>query len=91
MGFFQGSLACHSLQIDVISTCVYVLFCTSESPSADFDQLELPVLCDGLRRYLQDLPQPIIPTALYAQMVHAAKGEIISSVITGTVYVKHNH
>uniref|UniRef100_A0A3Q3W3W0 Phosphatidylinositol 3-kinase regulatory subunit alpha n=1 Tax=Mola mola TaxID=94237 RepID=A0A3Q3W3W0_MOLML len=39
----------------------------------DFDQLELPVLCDGLRRYLQDLPQPIIPTALYAQMVHAAK------------------
>uniref|UniRef100_A0A3Q1CGR0 Phosphatidylinositol 3-kinase regulatory subunit alpha n=1 Tax=Amphiprion ocellaris TaxID=80972 RepID=A0A3Q1CGR0_AMPOC len=35
--------------------------------------LELPVLCDGLRRYLQDLPQPIIPTAVYAQMVHTAK------------------
>uniref|UniRef100_A0A672HWM8 Phosphatidylinositol 3-kinase regulatory subunit alpha n=1 Tax=Salarias fasciatus TaxID=181472 RepID=A0A672HWM8_SALFA len=35
--------------------------------------LELPVLCDGLRRYLQDLPQPIIPTAIYAQMVHTAK------------------
>uniref|UniRef100_A0AAQ6AEY1 Phosphatidylinositol 3-kinase regulatory subunit alpha n=1 Tax=Amphiprion ocellaris TaxID=80972 RepID=A0AAQ6AEY1_AMPOC len=41
--------------------------------SADLDQLELPVLCDGLRRYLQDLPQPIIPTAVYAQMVHTAK------------------
>ncbi|XP_070844607.1 phosphatidylinositol 3-kinase regulatory subunit alpha isoform X1 [Chaetodon trifascialis] len=41
--------------------------------SADLDQLELPVLCDGLRRYLQDLPQPIVPTAIYAQMVHTAK------------------
>uniref|UniRef100_A0A672HXZ9 Phosphatidylinositol 3-kinase regulatory subunit alpha n=1 Tax=Salarias fasciatus TaxID=181472 RepID=A0A672HXZ9_SALFA len=44
-----------------------------DPPSADLDQLELPVLCDGLRRYLQDLPQPIIPTAIYAQMVHTAK------------------
>uniref|UniRef100_A0AAX7VJZ7 Phosphatidylinositol 3-kinase regulatory subunit alpha n=1 Tax=Astatotilapia calliptera TaxID=8154 RepID=A0AAX7VJZ7_ASTCA len=46
-----------------------------DPPSADLDHLELPVLCDGLRRYLQDLPQPIIPTAIYAQMVHSAKGE----------------
>uniref|UniRef100_A0A671WIS6 Phosphatidylinositol 3-kinase regulatory subunit alpha n=1 Tax=Sparus aurata TaxID=8175 RepID=A0A671WIS6_SPAAU len=30
---------------------------------SDLDQLELPILCDGLRRYLQDLPQPVIPTA----------------------------
>ncbi|XP_075885593.1 phosphatidylinositol 3-kinase regulatory subunit alpha isoform X1 [Nelusetta ayraudi] len=44
-----------------------------DPPSADLDQLELPVLCDGLRRYLQDLPQPIIPAALSAQMVLAAK------------------
>lgn len=50
-------------------------FCISDPPSADLDHLELPVLCDGLRRYLQDLPQPIIPTAIYAQMVHSAKGE----------------
>lgn len=35
------------------------------------------MLCDGLRRYLQDLPQPIIPAALSAQMVLAAKGEKI--------------
>ncbi|TKS84911.1 Phosphatidylinositol 3-kinase regulatory subunit alpha [Collichthys lucidus] len=47
---------------------------TNENPPpADLDQLELPVLCDGLRRYLQDLPQPIVPTAVYAQMVHTAK------------------
>lgn len=61
----------------LLKDCVYVclLSCTSDPPSADLDQLELPVLCDGLRRYLQDLTQPIIPTVLYAQMVHAAKGE----------------
>uniref|UniRef100_A0A669DC39 Phosphatidylinositol 3-kinase regulatory subunit alpha n=1 Tax=Oreochromis niloticus TaxID=8128 RepID=A0A669DC39_ORENI len=53
--------------------CVFVLFWISDPPSADLDHLELPVLCDGLRRYLQDLPQPIIPTAIYAQMVHSAK------------------
>uniref|UniRef100_A0A3Q0SBZ1 Phosphatidylinositol 3-kinase regulatory subunit alpha n=1 Tax=Amphilophus citrinellus TaxID=61819 RepID=A0A3Q0SBZ1_AMPCI len=44
-----------------------------DPPSADLDHLELPVLCDGLRRYLQDLPQPIIPPAIYVQMVHTAK------------------
>lgn len=52
-----------------------MFFCTSDPPSPELDQVELPVLCDGLRRYLQDLPQPIIPTAIYAQMVHTAKGE----------------
>lgn len=51
------------------------LFCFSDPSSADLDQLELPVLCDSLRRYLLDLPQSIVPTALYAQMVHTAKGE----------------
>lgn len=55
------------------------LCCTSDAPSADLDQLELPVLCDGLRRYLQDLPLPIIPPAVYPQMVHTAKGETLFS------------
>lgn len=48
---------------------------TSDGPSAELDQLELPVLCDGLRRYLQDLPLPVVPPAVYPQMVHTAKGE----------------
>lgn len=52
-----------------------MLLCCSDPASADLDQFELPVLCDGLRRYLQDLPQPIVPTAICAQMVLTAKGE----------------
>ncbi|KAF3701795.1 Phosphatidylinositol 3-kinase regulatory subunit alpha [Channa argus] len=41
--------------------------------SGELDHFDLAVLCDCLRRYLQDLPQPIIPTATYAQMVLTAK------------------
>lgn len=46
----------------------------ADPPSADLDQLDLPVLCDGLRRYLLDLPQPVVHPALQVQMVHTAKG-----------------
>ncbi|XP_077593873.1 phosphatidylinositol 3-kinase regulatory subunit alpha isoform X1 [Stigmatopora nigra] len=45
----------------------------SDPSSVDLEQLELPSLCDGVRRYLQDLPQPIVPTAVYTQLVHAVK------------------
>lgn len=46
----------------------------SDPPSADLDQMDLQMLCDGLRRYLQDLPQPVIPPAIYTQLVHTAQG-----------------
>uniref|UniRef100_A0A3Q3EL75 Phosphatidylinositol 3-kinase regulatory subunit alpha n=1 Tax=Kryptolebias marmoratus TaxID=37003 RepID=A0A3Q3EL75_KRYMA len=49
-----------------------------DPPAADLDQLELPVLCDGLRRYLQDLPQPIVPNVVHAQMIHTAK-EVVNA------------
>ncbi|XP_067114043.1 phosphatidylinositol 3-kinase regulatory subunit alpha isoform X1 [Osmerus mordax] len=44
-----------------------------DPPSAELDQMELPMLCDGLRRYLQDLPQPVIPVVIHSQMVSAAQ------------------
>ncbi|XP_056146224.1 phosphatidylinositol 3-kinase regulatory subunit alpha isoform X1 [Lampris incognitus] len=44
-----------------------------DTASAELDRLELTVLCDGLRRYLLDLPQPVIPTAVHAQMVHTVQ------------------
>lgn len=56
---------------------MYVCGFYTDQPSAELDQLELSVLCDGLRRYLQDLPQPVIPTSIYAQMVHTAQGEMV--------------
>uniref|UniRef100_A0A8C6L1B5 Phosphatidylinositol 3-kinase regulatory subunit alpha n=1 Tax=Nothobranchius furzeri TaxID=105023 RepID=A0A8C6L1B5_NOTFU len=54
-------------------TCEDLKFFFNPYSSAELDQLELPVLCDGLRRYLQDLPQPTIPSAVHTQMVHTAK------------------
>uniref|UniRef100_A0A8C4DZS8 Phosphatidylinositol 3-kinase regulatory subunit alpha n=1 Tax=Dicentrarchus labrax TaxID=13489 RepID=A0A8C4DZS8_DICLA len=55
----------------LLEPCVFLAL--SDPATADLDLFELPILCDGLRRYLQDLPQPIIPTAIYPQMVHTAK------------------
>lgn len=62
------------LYVWLVYLCGY-LYVIPDPPTAELDQTELPILCDGLRRYLQDLPQPIVPTAIYAQMVHTAKGE----------------
>ncbi|KAJ8401843.1 hypothetical protein AAFF_G00374240 [Aldrovandia affinis] len=45
----------------------------SESPAVDLDQVDLQGLCDGLRRYLQDLPHPVIPTSIHGEMVHVAQ------------------
>uniref|UniRef100_A0A8C9QYZ1 Phosphoinositide-3-kinase, regulatory subunit 1 (alpha) n=1 Tax=Scleropages formosus TaxID=113540 RepID=A0A8C9QYZ1_SCLFO len=39
------------------------------SPCAELDQLDLQVLCDGLRRYLLDLPHPVVHTSIYSEMV----------------------
>ncbi|TSL28209.1 Phosphatidylinositol 3-kinase regulatory subunit alpha [Bagarius yarrelli] len=41
--------------------------------SVDLEQLDLQTLCDGLRRYLLDLPQPVIHSAVYTEMVHVAQ------------------
>lgn len=73
--FENGKNLLRFYQFRSYAVALIVSCCTSDAPSADLDQLELPVLCDGLRRYLQDLPLPIIPPAVYPQMVHTAKGE----------------
>lgn len=46
-----------------------------DGSSVELEQLDLQVLCDGLRRYLLDLPQPVIHSAVYTEMVHVAQGE----------------
>ncbi|KAB5522347.1 hypothetical protein PHYPO_G00158500 [Pangasianodon hypophthalmus] len=45
----------------------------ADGPSVDLEQLDLQMLCDGLRRYLLDLPQPVIHSAVYTEMVHIAQ------------------
>ncbi|KAG2466458.1 phosphatidylinositol 3-kinase regulatory subunit alpha isoform X1 [Polypterus senegalus] len=46
---------------------------SGDAASVDFDQLDLQILLEGLRRYLQDLPNPVIPASVYSEMVHVAQ------------------
>uniref|UniRef100_A0A671SWE4 Phosphatidylinositol 3-kinase regulatory subunit alpha-like n=1 Tax=Sinocyclocheilus anshuiensis TaxID=1608454 RepID=A0A671SWE4_9TELE len=45
----------------------------SDPASVDLDQMDLQMLCDGLRRYLQDLPQPVVPSVVYSEMIRIAQ------------------
>lgn len=48
--------------------------CFDSDPAlVDLEQMDLQMLCDGLRRYLQDLPQPVIPTVIYSEMIRIAQ------------------
>ena len=41
---------------------------------SDPEQLEVASLCDGVVRFLQELPGPVVPPALQMDMVNAVKG-----------------
>uniref|UniRef100_A0A3B5AGU2 Phosphatidylinositol 3-kinase regulatory subunit alpha-like n=1 Tax=Stegastes partitus TaxID=144197 RepID=A0A3B5AGU2_9TELE len=41
---------------------------------SDLEQLEVPSLCDGVVRFLQDLPGPVLPSSLQTDMIHAVQG-----------------
>ncbi|KAM6930257.1 phosphatidylinositol 3-kinase regulatory subunit alpha-like isoform 2-T2 [Xenentodon cancila] len=39
----------------------------------DLEQLEVSTLCDGVVRFLQDLPGPVLPSSLQADMIHTVQ------------------
>lgn len=43
---------------------------------SDLEQLDVSSLCDGVVRFLQDLPGPVLPSSLQADMIHAVQGQI---------------
>ncbi|KAM4576360.1 phosphatidylinositol 3-kinase regulatory subunit alpha-like isoform 2-T5 [Odontesthes bonariensis] len=46
---------------------------TRQLADTDLEQLEVPCLCDGVVRFLQDLPGPVLPSSLQADMIHAVQ------------------
>ncbi|XP_010221415.1 PREDICTED: phosphatidylinositol 3-kinase regulatory subunit alpha isoform X1 [Tinamus guttatus] len=50
----------------------------SDISSLDLETFDVPNLSDALKRYLLDLPNPIIPAAVYSDMISAAQ-EVQSS------------
>lgn len=45
---------------------------------SDLEQLDLASLCDGVVRFLQDLPGPVLPTSLQSDMILAVQGESLA-------------
>ncbi|MEQ2184181.1 hypothetical protein GOODEAATRI_005304 [Goodea atripinnis] len=48
---------------------------TRQLADTDLEQLDGPSLCDGVVRFLQDLPGPVLPLLLQADMSHAVQGQ----------------
>uniref|UniRef100_A0A3P9MAC1 Phosphatidylinositol 3-kinase regulatory subunit alpha n=1 Tax=Oryzias latipes TaxID=8090 RepID=A0A3P9MAC1_ORYLA len=46
---------------------------TRQLADTDLEQLEVPSLCDGVIRFLLDLPGPVLPPQLQGEMVHAVQ------------------
>ncbi|XP_018519513.1 phosphatidylinositol 3-kinase regulatory subunit alpha [Lates calcarifer] len=46
---------------------------TRQLADTDLEQLEVSSLCDGVVRFLLDLPGPVLPSSLQADMIHAVQ------------------
>ncbi|XP_045897914.1 phosphatidylinositol 3-kinase regulatory subunit alpha-like, partial [Micropterus dolomieu] len=46
---------------------------TRQLADTDLEQLEVSSLCDGVVRFLQELPGPVLPSTLQADMIHAVQ------------------
>lgn len=44
----------------------------------DLEQLDVASLCSGVLRFLQELPGPILPSVLQADMIRAVQGEVLA-------------
>lgn len=45
-----------------------------DATSVDLDMIDVQVLADAFKRYLLDLPNPVIPVAVYNEMMSLAQG-----------------
>lgn len=45
-----------------------------DAASVDLETVDVQVLADAFKRYLSDLPNPVIPVAVYNEMISLAQG-----------------
>lgn len=50
------------------------MFSLLDAASVDLDVFDVHVLADAFKRYLADLPNPVIPVAVYNEMMSLAQG-----------------
>ncbi|CAK6979911.1 Phosphatidylinositol 3-kinase regulatory subunit alpha [Scomber scombrus] len=46
---------------------------TRQLADSDLEQLDVASMCDGVVRFLQDLPGPVLPSSLQTDMIHAVQ------------------
>lgn len=47
----------------------------ADASSVDMDLYDAQTLAEALKWYLQELPSPLVPPALYSDLVHMAQGK----------------
>lgn len=57
-----------------ISEVVFFNVSTVDAASVDLETIDVQVLADAFKRYLLDLPNPVIPVAVYNEMISLAQG-----------------
>lgn len=75
------------LVLYLICCDVSLLLNTGVFVFSDLEQLDLLSLCCGVLRFLQDLPGPILPSMLQADMIRAVQGEIWSLALLVLIYM----
>lgn len=53
---------------------IFLHISTIDAASVDLEMIDVHVLADAFKRYLLDLPNPVIPVAIYNEMVSLAPG-----------------
>lgn len=51
------------------------VFLPADASAVDMDLYDAQTLVEALKWYLQELPSPLIPPALYSDLVHMAQGK----------------
>lgn len=57
-----------------ISEVFFFNVSTVDAASVDLETIDVQVLADAFKRYLLDLPNPVIPVAVYNEMISLAQG-----------------
>ncbi|KAJ4942919.1 hypothetical protein JOQ06_005431, partial [Pogonophryne albipinna] len=63
----------YSVSSDVIKPALLTKAVLPDPLSVDLDQYDVVSLTDALRGFLQELPVPIIPAAVYSELVYTAQ------------------
>lgn len=54
-----------------------LLHYVADMAAVDIDQYDIHTIADALKHYLRGLPSPVIPPAIYNELVYTAQGKML--------------